>query len=189
MVEIIRGWFVKKILLKGGDSALVDDEDYPLLSRFKWQRAGKPGYAVTTIEFTDGSNRTVYLHRLVVGGFCRIDHINLNVLDCRQKNLRRATMQQNGWNKGKNKSVRGKPASSQYKGVVRCIGARGNVYWRVIFKLSKKGEKPEKIVRLGPFSTEIKAAKAYNIEVAKHRGEWAWLNPIPNNKKPYKSIG
>lgn len=161
--------------------ALCDDEDYPLLSRHCWYiRSATSGviYATTTLMANIGQRKLVYMHNMILPGD-GVDHVSRNKLDNQKDNLRKATYQQNGWNKGKNKSTRGKPPSSQYKGVVRCVGAKGNVYWRVIFKLSKKGEKPERIARLGPFATEIEAAKAYNEEVVKHRGEWAWLNPLP----------
>ena len=160
--------------------ALCDDEDYPLLSRHCWYIRSDQGssYPAATILTVGKHRKILAMHNMILG--CgNIDHVSQNKLDNRKENLREATYQQNGWNKGKNKTTRGKPPSSQYKGVVRCVGAKGNVYWRVIFKLSKKGEKPERIARLGPFATEIEAAKAYNNEVVIHRGEWAWLNPIP----------
>jgi len=170
----------KEIILKGGEVALVDDEDYPLLSRYSWQRAGAAGYAVTTIQTITGKRHTIYMHKFIMGGFWICDHINLNPLDNRKENLRRATMQQNGWNKGKPKASRYGAPASQYKGVVRCVAKDGRIYWRVLIKLTKKGEVPARFARLGPFATEIEAARAYNVEVVKHRGEWAWLNPIPS---------
>lgn len=173
----------KELQIKGGDVSLVDDEDYDLLSRFNWQKAGGPGYAVTTIEFTDGSNRTVYLHRLVMGGFCRIDHKNLNVLDCRKENLRRATMQENGWNKGKPKKCRHGEPTSKYKGVSYCP-IRGRDRWAALIKYVKKGEHKStgKVLRLGYFWDEREAALAYDRKVLELRGEWAWTNILGKNK-------
>lgn len=52
-------------------------------------------------------------------------------------------------------------------------------YRRVNIKTSKKGEKPATHVRLGPFDSEIEAAKAYNREIVKLRGKFAWVNPLP----------
>ena len=100
---------VKELPLKGGEVAMVDDEDYPLLSRHKWQRAGSGGYAVTTMQTLTGKNHTIYLHKLIMGGFTVLDHINRDALDCREENLRRATKHENNFNKGKMKGRNGKP--------------------------------------------------------------------------------
>ncbi len=174
---------MKKIKLKGGEFALVDDEDYPLLSRFKWQRSGGAGYAVTTIEFINGINREIYMHRIVLGGFCRIDHKNLNVLDCQKQNLRRATMQQNGWNKGKPiRSRHGNP-TSKYKGV-SYRPLRGKDRWFACLKHVKEGKHKStgKMIRIGYFWSEKEAAIAYDKKVLELRGEWAWTNILKNNK-------
>jgi hypothetical protein len=114
------------IILNTGDVVLVDDEDYPLLSRFEWQRAGNAGYAVTTLQTLNGRNVTIYMHKLIMGGFWIIDHINLDPLDNRKCNLRRATKNENEWNKPKQKTWRGKPCTSQYKGV--CYDWRVNKF-------------------------------------------------------------
>jgi hypothetical protein len=167
---------VKEIPLKGGDVALVDDEDHPLLSRYKWQRAGSAGYAATTMQFSDSVLRTVYMHKLVMGGFWLCDHINRNPLDNRKENLRRATMQENGWNRGKQRSVRGKPPSSQYKGV-SYAPLRGKDRWVVLIHVGKKPKK--KVIRCGYFDTEVEAARAYNEQIVELRGEFAWVNPLP----------
>lgn len=158
---------------------MVDDEDYPFLSRFTWQQCGG-GYAgVKWPTPTKGSFILLYIHKLIMATHGLVDHINGNKLDCRKENLRVATYRENGWNTRKRMvTCTGKPPSSLYKGVSRCIAADGRVYWRVIIKLSKKGEVPPQFARLGPFDTEIEAALAYNEEIVKHRGEWAVLNDI-----------
>ncbi len=56
---------------------------------------------------------------------------------------------------------------------------RNGEHWIVRFKLTAKGVKPAKFVQLGPFHNETDAARAYNEEIVKHRGEWAWLNILP----------
>lgn len=169
----------KKIKLFGGEIALVDDEDYPLLSRFKWSYNGEEGnkYVRAGGDRKSGNQVGYYMHRLICGGKSP-DHKNMNTLDNRKDNLRIATRQENNWNQTKPKGCRHGPCTSKYKGVSKCVGAAGNVYWRVIIKLSKKGEKPSRFARLGPFKTELDAAKAYNAEVVKHRGKWAWINPL-----------
>ena len=164
---------------------LVDDEDYPLLSRHHWNilfvgSQNRP-YAFTRLYNEEKKNgKTLLMHSLIMGNTRQHDHKNGNSLDNRKENLRPATNQENGWNKGKPKRSRyGEPAS-QYKGVVRCVATDGRVYWRVIIKLSKKGEVPARHARLGPFDSELEAARAYNEEIVKHRGPFAWVNPLPD---------
>lgn len=175
---------VKEIICKNGEVALVDDEDYPLLSRFIWYmgselRAATGGYPCCFIYGKKNTRQQIFMHQLVFGGVTNPDHIDRNKMNNQKSNLRNSTHQQNGWNKGKPKGGRYGAPQSQYKGVARCVAADGRVYWRVIIKLTAKGIVPAKHARLGPFATEIEAAKAYNEEIVKHRGEWAWLNPIP----------
>lgn len=170
----------KRIVLKGGDVALVDDEDYPLLSRYEWQRAGSNGYPVTTIQTITGKRHTIYMHRFIVGGFSMCDHINLSPLDNRKDNLRRATYQQNGWNTGKPKSCRhGKP-TSQYKGV-SYRPLKGKDRWFAGLKHVAPGAHKNTgvMIRIGYFDNEEDAARAYNKKVRELRGEWAWVNPLP----------
>lgn len=61
---------------------LIDSEDYPLVSKYKWASA-KNGYAVST-------DNKLFLHRLVTHAIPgqQVDHINLDVFDNRKNNLR-----------------------------------------------------------------------------------------------------
>lgn len=172
---------MREIQLQGGDVALVDDDDYPLLSRFKWQRAGAAGYAATTIETVMGANNTIYMHRMILGGFSMVDHINLNPLDCRKSNLRRATWQENQWNKGKPKGCKHGKTTSKYKGVSRVESKTKGVRWFASIKHVAPGahKSTGKLIRIGYFNSEDEAARAYNRKVVELRGEWAWLNPVP----------
>jgi hypothetical protein len=162
-------------------TALVDDEDFPVVSRHKWYILWSKNlpYAFTKLYNESGKGKTFLMHHLILGSSSQVDHENHNTLDNQKGNMRPATHQENGWNKGKPKRRDGK-AGSQFKGVVRCRRVDGTVYWRVIVKLTMKGEKPERFVRLGPFSDEIEAARAYNEEIVKHRGKFAWVNPLPD---------
>jgi len=166
----------KAIYLKSGETVLVDDEDYPIISRYSWRKSNKNGYAMTTFKFTDEAEHTVYLHKLVMGmgcfGVC--DHVNGDVLDCRKDNLRRATHQENGWNKAKQKSVRGLQPTSQYKGVSRVESKTKGTRWVALIRHSGR------TFRLGYFSTEEAAARAWNKKAKEYRGEFAWLNPVPD---------
>ena len=64
---------------------LVDDEDYPVLSRLTWY-VSDTGYAIT-----DTPVKHIKMHKLLTGAIPRgavIDHINRNKLDNRKENLR-----------------------------------------------------------------------------------------------------
>lgn len=172
-----------QIVCKNGEVALVDDEDQFFLSRFTWYMGSElanGGYACCFIYGKQNIRKQIFMHQLIMAGAYGMDHINGNKLDNRKENLRLVTHQQNGWNKGKNRAAsNGKLPSSQYKGVVKCTRVTGEIYWRVIVKLSKKGVKPEEFLRMGPFATELEAARAYNTEIVKHRGIYGWVNPLP----------
>ncbi len=174
----------KEIICSGGEIILVDDEDYAVLSRHPWHYTANGNktrfYAVTRLNTSEGKIvRTIFMHNMILGFSFYVDHRDNNTKNNTKDNLRPATMQENGWNKGKNRCNRHGANSSAYKGVIRCVGAKGNVYYRIIIKLSKKGEKPERFCRMGPFATEIQAAQAYNKKIVELRGDWAWVNPLP----------
>lgn len=76
---------MKKISTTDGNTVVVDDDDYPLLSRLTWYTSDS-GYAIT-----DTPVKHLKMHRLIIGGtppHTVIDHINRNKLDNRKENLR-----------------------------------------------------------------------------------------------------
>lgn len=167
---------------------LVDDDSYALLNRHTWyimfSGEQKKPYAFaelySKVKGQERVKRMFYMHQMVTGSFTQIDHINGNTLDNQFDNLRVATYQQNGWNSIKRQvTSTGKPPSSQYKGVNKYTNTKGETLWRVIFILTKKGEKPARHFRKSGFATELEAARCYNEEVVKYRGEWALLNQLP----------
>lgn len=83
---------MKLINLSKNRQAIVDDEDFEYLNKFKWLFAE---YAVTYKE-----GKIIRMHRLVNNtpdGFVT-DHINRNKLDNRKENLRSVTTKQNNQN-------------------------------------------------------------------------------------------
>ena len=91
---------VMKIPLTQGKTALVDDEDYPLISKYKWhavKRGNQPNqwYAVTC-----QIGRNTKMHHIVMG-VKRCDHIDGDGLNNTHANLREATILQNSWNRRK----------------------------------------------------------------------------------------
>jgi len=172
---------MKEIICKtDGAIIMVDDEDFPILSRFPWYRGGVANHPMTFLYGKQGKGRPVYMHQIIMGGNVNTDHADLNVLNNQKSNLRAATVSQNGWNRGKNRlTCGGRTPTSNYKGVCQFKRRDGSVYYRVIIKTTEKHIKPEQFIRLGPFDTDIEAAKAYNVEIVKLRGKFAWVNPIP----------
>jgi hypothetical protein len=173
----------KEIVCHGGEVALVDPEDYELLSRFKWSYNGSEGnkYVRAGGDRKSGQQVGYYMHRLVVGGKSP-DHINFNTLDNRKQNLRIATKQENNWHQGKPKGSSHGPCTSKYKGVSKYVNTGGETLWRVLIKLTAKGVVPAKFFRANGFRSEVEAAKCYNAEIVKHRGKWSWLNTIPEEQ-------
>ena len=92
----------------------VDDEDYPLLSRFKWY-VSDTGYAITQMR----DAKHLKMHHLVWGAIEQrklvIDHLNNDRLDNRKSNLRLCSQEDNTnnrkdtkgycWDKSKNKYI------------------------------------------------------------------------------------
>lgn len=96
---------MKKIELTRGLYALIDDEDFEYLSKWKWHASKtKPErtfYAVRSLPRTkDAPRKTVFMHREIVKpkkGMV-VDHVNGNGLDNRKKNLRELTQSLNTLN-------------------------------------------------------------------------------------------
>lgn len=81
---------MKQIPLTQNKFAIVDDNDFEFLSKFKW--AYHNGYATRKETIGHRKYITVFMHRKILGlqfgdkRFC--DHKNLNRLDNRRDNLR-----------------------------------------------------------------------------------------------------
>lgn len=156
---------MKTIPLTQGKFALVDDEDFELVSRYKWciHKGRGPLYAKTGIRKPGGRQTTMSMHRLLLNPAPDqlIDHINHNGLDNRRSNLRICTRIQNLWNN------RRSPGPSRYRGV----------YWHKRAKCWEAQIRIDgKVTHLGNFKDENMAALAYDKAALLHRGEFAWLN-------------
>jgi HNH endonuclease len=154
----------KLIPLPNSMLAIVDDEDYEELSRYKWGvRVAKYGCYVRRMVYAGGKGTSVYIHRQILGfPDSLIDHINRNPLDNRKSNLRLCTRSQNNAN---GPSI----GTSKFRGV-HFMTARKR--WRSNIIINGK------VVSVGTFSTEVEAAMAYNERAKEFYGEFANLNKI-----------
>ena len=155
----------KKIPLTRGLYALVDDEDYPYLSQFKW-RASSSGYAVRSKRIGNGKKKTIFMHREILGvadSGIDVDHINMVKADNRRCNLRPCTRGENQ----RNRVARG--GTSKYKGV----------YWhkryrRWVAKICHDG----RYHFLGYYNTQEEAAAIYDKHCEFLHGEFANINGV-----------
>lgn len=79
--------------------AIVDDEDFEILTTRKWQ-INKGGYCYRFLWKDRKYAGCVYMHRFLMGfPELKVDHINRNKLDNRRSNLRIADDSLNAFNK------------------------------------------------------------------------------------------
>lgn len=168
----------KQIPLGGKHSnnhfALVSDEDYELLNRYKW-RLANTGYAACYQTEFKSIYRTTLMHTVINcppdGMFT--DHKDRNKLNNTRENLRCVTRSQNSQNR--TASTKNK----RYKGV-RWIKKLG--FWFAAIHINGK------LLKLGLFPTQREAAIAYNNAATKHFGEFACLNEIPPDSTDDKPV-
>lgn len=95
---------------------MVDDDDYEELSSYRWCLQLKPGGYASRTDRSGGRQRTVLMHRQIMGlapGDPReVDHRDTDRLNCRRENLRIVSSAQNA----QNRRVRS-DARSRYRGV------------------------------------------------------------------------
>ena len=166
---------MKRIRLGGRNKnkfALVDDEDFKWLNKFKWQ-LNPSGYAVCGIrDESIKNNRRIRMHAMIMKTpkGKDTDHINHNRLDNRKRNLRICTRSQSNMNRIRNKN---RVHKSKYKGVVISITRyKKSIYRSIVAKIQLNG----KSHHLGVFKTEKAAALAYDEAAKKMFGDFAALN-------------
>lgn len=157
---------MKEIKLTRNQVCIVDDEDFKWLSQYKW-------YA----DFVQSDNKfrarsrlngtlksAILMHRLILEAKKNelIDHKNMNPLDNRRCNLRKATKAKNMQNRNKQKNN-----TSGFKGVSWSKNAKK---WRATIR-------SEGIWKfLGNFNTKQEAALAYNNAANSMHGEFSNVN-------------
>lgn len=161
---------MKEIPLTRGYVALVDDGDYPALSRYKWHVVGQGRrlYAARK-HIADGVKTSLYMHVAIMQppDGMQTDHVDGDSFNNQRSNLRNATVQQNNRNRRK---FDNETTTSPYKGV---SWDKSLKKWRAWIRYDGKRK------YLGVHEYEKAAALAYDEAAKKYFGEFAKLN-FPN---------
>ena len=156
-----------EISLTKGKVAIVDDQDGPLVMRYRWYAILNKGtwYARTSLPRVDGIQKHVSMHRLILNATPgqQVDHRDGDGLNNRRCNLRRATQSENNFNRRRLRQVK----TSKFKGV--CFRPQLNKWYAQIAKHGR-------VIYLGVFTHEEDAAQAYDGAAATLFGEFAAPN-------------
>jgi hypothetical protein len=158
---------MREIPLTHGAVAIVDDEDYLLVSRYRWVYVKRPS-STTGYAFSLDIYREMGKFLVDRPAGMEIDHVNGNGLDNRRSNLRICTSTENRRNRRKPRA----PGASRFKGV-----RPRNEKWRAEIKINGEHR------CLGTYASEEDAAKAYDAAARELHGEFACLNfPLPGER-------
>lgn len=150
---------MKTLTLATGEQAIVDDEDFPRVSGYRWKRKKEPSgniYAASSVPHSRGYGQTtVLLHRIILNApkGMTVDHRDGDGLNNRRENIRLATDQQNirsfqRKRKGKTSRYRGVWWSKPQRKWIASIMIREGDGWIRAFR--------------GEFHDEHQAALAFN---------------------------
>lgn len=158
---------MKTVPLSQGKVALVDDDDYEFIARFRWYAARNrhTWYAMRNVSLGHGKGTTQRMHRVILNAqdtSSQVDHRNGDGLDNRRENIRICSSRENTRNMRPH-------SSSGFKGV--CF-KKGSVArpWRARIRVNRQS------IDLGHFGTVEEAARAYDYGALQHFGEFARLN-------------
>lgn len=151
------------IPLTQGKFALIDEDDFEIVSRHKWSLAvrteshSKREYAQA---FVDG--KMVLMHRLIIGANPGeiVDHVCGDGLDNRRSNLRKATPSENNQNQ---------PMQGHNPWGFKGVSPNKN-RWRARIRLNGNE------IHLGTFDTREQAAHAYDDAARQLYGQFGRFN-------------
>ena len=168
-MRILEDWeneeFTVIVPLNHGRIALIDINDAPEVLKYKWHgwksKKGK-SYYVCRGKKVNKKQTIILLHRFLLNAKKEelVDHKDRNGLNCRRKNIRIATRQQNNIN------------SVQYNP----LGFRGITENKNKFLAGISYD--NKSIHLGTFNDAKSAARAYDKKAKELHGEFAILNFI-----------
>jgi len=163
---------MKEIKLTRGYVAMVDDEDYDELAKFRWTSSVLSNniYAFRTSNRNINSSMPIHIqmHRQIMGltnPKVEVDHIDGNGLNNQKNNLRPCTRSENAYNCSSFIN-----SSSKYVGV--SYARHGKRIRRWLANIKKDGVP----VRIGCYLTEDEAALARDMFVLDNKMEFAKLN-------------
>ena len=159
---------MKKIPLTQGKFAIVDDEDFEFLTRWKWHFS--VGTVVNRGKLKSGSGAVCYMYQLIdkTPKGSSVVFLNNDRLDLRKKNLKRVKKTQGRF--GSYTGLKYRNSSSVFKGVLWNKKLRK---WQCFAKKDGKNK------HLGLFEEEVDAAIAYNEFAIAEYGKDALINNIP----------
>lgn len=158
---------MKEILLTQNKIALVDDDDYDKINRYKWcaNFDGNKWYALRSIRKSTHKTAISMQRELLgleFGDDSECDHKNGNGLDNQKYNLRICSHAENC----RNRKLR-----------IGCTSKFKGVYWnKQCKKWHSRIQYNFKTIHLGYFNSEIEAAAVYDNAAIKYHGEFAKLN-------------
>jgi hypothetical protein len=168
---------MKKIQLTQGQVALIDDEDFERVQKYKWYAlwapSGKCFVPQRTILIKPRPNRknsTIVLSRFIMNApkGLEVDHKNHDTLDNRKSNLRICTRYENAMNKR---------LRSDNKLRIKGVDLQKNGLYRAQIQKDKR-----KIILGSTFKTAQEAKKAYDKSAKKLFGKFHCLNERDNSK-------
>lgn len=172
-----------RLKLKGGEIALIDDEDVKLVASFCDYWYAQTVYTdhhhhipVCTdpqhnhVHIIASNKKRTRLHRLI-SGFDNVDFVDFNGLNNRRSNLEPSGATQMGMSSPKKKFKRG--TTSQYKGV---SWNKSMAKWKAQIYHNNK------VIVLGYYKGEVSAAVAYDKAARELFGKYAHPN-FPESKQ------
>lgn len=152
--------------LTQGYEAIIDANDAHLVGQYNWQvkHCLNTKYASRVVCIGGGKTTSQSMHRLIAKPSDAeiIDHINSNGLDNRRANLRRATSQQNQFNR--------RNFTKSFSGIRGVDYMKSMSKWRARITIDGKCE------FLGIFDTKEEAKLAYQSAAKQMHGDFARLD-------------